>query len=137
MRKGMAKVNKKASVPSHFDRIENMAGNGMPDVLSIRSGRVRYLELKVARNGIPARRDTPLLGKGHGMRREQCNWMLEWTNHGGRALVVIGIEGCKMHIALSGLYADEINSMSYTELVECADVVGESPKFWQLLHDYL
>ena len=131
MRKGLAGFH------IYLERLENMVGSGLPDVLTLKKGRTCFIELKVARDGIPARRNTPLLGNDDGLRLEQRNWLLNWSKKGGRSLVVISIAGSKQHIAINGGYGDRINKMSYTELCEAADVLGDTPDFWKHLHEYL
>lgn len=112
-----------------LERLENMAGSGIPDVLCIRNGIIRFVELKVARC-IPARASTRLLGDD-GLRLDQRNWLLDWTKHGGVAYVVIGIHDSPFHMVMEAKWADEINEMPLSTLKSFAKVAGNSPEFWQ------
>lgn len=110
-----------------LQRIEQMLEDGMPDVMAIRQARVTMIELKAAPR--PVRGTTIWLGR-KGMRTDQRNWILDWRNHGGRAIIVAADTVHLIHIALDGIYADDINNMSYTEACEKAFIVGEGRAFW-------
>lgn len=59
-----------------LQRVENVAGDGMPDVYVGFSG--KWVELK-APSKIPKRETTPLLG-AEGLRPSQVNWLLQHRN---------------------------------------------------------
>lgn len=67
--------NFKKRAPSDFimHRVENMLGEGMPDVFGFApDGAYFWVELKAVKS-IPRRLSTPLLGR-EGLRRSQKNW---------------------------------------------------------------
>jgi len=93
----------------HFlERIENLVGVGIPDVLSIYSGAVSFVELKAAAR--PKRETSKLLGV-HGLRPEQVNWHLRWHQFGGRSFVLTRDDAMGLYM-LEGRLADSINDMS-------------------------
>lgn len=57
-----------------LQRVENVVGEGMPDVYVGASG--NWVELK-APGKIPARATTPLLGTKDGLRLSQVNWHIK------------------------------------------------------------
>jgi len=59
-----------------LQRVENLFGDGMPDVFVGRSG--KWVELK-APPRIPARAATPLLGESFGLRQSQVNWHTKYA----------------------------------------------------------
>ena len=63
----------KRNKPPHIEleRIENLVGEGIPDVLATAMRRMCWLELKAAT--LPARSTTRLLGP-EGLRQSQLNW---------------------------------------------------------------
>jgi hypothetical protein len=100
----------KANLPREIrlERIENVVGSGTPDLHAIYRGRTTWIELKAIED-IPARMDTQLLDSNHRPSIEQRNWHLDYTQHGGRSLVVIGI-GPRAIIAIEAAWIDELSS---------------------------
>ena len=118
-----------------LERIENAAGEGIPDVLSISAGKVRPIELKT--NIRPARASTPLLGKAKGLRLSQRNWHLDWRNFGGTSLIVIGIHGEDYYFCIDGRHADNINPAPILRLGDLSEFCGPAKTFWRSLKDIL
>jgi len=96
-------------------RIENLVGEGMPDVVAACRGQVTFIELKAVRlEDVPTRARTPLLGKQAGLSPEQRNWHMGWTRAGCPTLIIIGI-GLEI-VAIDGRRADAVNTLSLAEL---------------------
>lgn len=72
------------------ERIENLVGEGTPDVHGVikSSERAYWMELKVATQ--PARESSKLLGQ-KGLRQEQKSWLARYTRQGGTALIVVKV----------------------------------------------
>ena len=96
-----------------MQRVENLVGDGMPDVYVGRSG--AWVELK-APGRIPVRPQTPLLGK-EGLRQSQINWFLKHTTMAQAPEAFILIRTVERHlIMVPGNRASEVNKMSLKEL---------------------
>jgi hypothetical protein len=119
-----------------LQRIENMVGNGIPDVLACRASKVTFMELKVA-SGIPVRATTSLLGDAEGLNAEQRNWHLDWAKHGGRSWVVIGVAGTDLHWAIEGRHADKINGATLADLSLLCFLGERGYMFWSALEGLL
>lgn len=88
-------------------RIENVVGEGMPDVVACCDGKTSFIELKCVES-VPKRDSTLLLGR-KGLSAAQKNWHHSWAMAGGISYVLIGHgENIAM---LDGQMADEINDM--------------------------
>jgi hypothetical protein len=115
-----------------LQRIENMHSDGIPDVLACCLGIVTFCELKCAA-GLPARSTTRLLG-GEGLSVDQRNWHLDWRKHGGRSIIVVGVNNLPHHWALDSAYADSVNDMTTADLTEHATAFALARKdgaaFW-------
>lgn len=98
----------------HLERVENLVGAGIPDVLALAGGAVTWCELK-AIAAPKARAATPLLGAAKGLNTDQRNWHLEWARHGGRSLVVVGV-GPKTLYVIDGKLADFVNSYTVLQM---------------------
>lgn len=96
-----------------LQRVENVVGDGMPDVYVGCSG--KWVELKVAKR-IPIKPTTPLLGRG-GMRTSQINWHLKSASLVDAPLsyVLVGVPGGKVFL-LPGYLAARINSFTLDDL---------------------
>lgn len=102
-----------------LERVENLVGVGMPDVLAIASGRVVWLELKSV-DAYPAREFSRVLGATKGLSVAQRNWHYEWYAHSGKSFVVVGV-GTADVFAIPGALADSINFMTHKDLQrQCA-----------------
>lgn len=106
----------------YLERIENMVGDGIPDVLcsTVHAG-TSFIELK-AQDVLPAREDSKVLGSA-GLRVSQRNWHLDWKRNGGTSWVLIGIEQTHF-LLLSGRLHDSINDMSFIQLRAAAAAEG-------------
>lgn len=95
-----------------LQRIENLVGDGMPDVYVGRSG--CWVELK-APSRIPVRPDTRLLGD-EGLRISQVNWLLKFNAEArGFAYILIRTIDGELLFIESGATKD-LNEMSLAEL---------------------
>lgn len=79
------------AAPSHIwlQRVENLVGNGMPDVYVAGACRGAWVELKSVRR--PKRDATRLLGTSP-LRTSQVNWLLKAATKGVEAYVAVGDE---------------------------------------------
>lgn len=93
-------------------RVENVAGEGMPDVFAAANGQYAWIELKSAI--VPARATTPLLGSG-GLRLSQINWHLKAATVGLRSWVLIRDNADSIYL-VSGQLAARINDMTSAQL---------------------
>lgn len=106
-----------------LERIENVAGNGTPDVLAIfkgktnititNRGRVTWIENKVI--------DFPKRAGGriqfiHPPTIDQRNWHLDWQQSFGNSIFLVGVQGSRAMFAVSGAYADSILSFTVERL---------------------
>ncbi len=111
-----------------LERVENLVNVGTPDVHAIANGQTTWLELKATE--MPARSETPLLGRDT-VSRDQRNWHMNYHQHGGRSLIVIGV-GPRVTLSLSGEYVDKVNEMPFHEIMAKAVAVN-----WEELEWYL
>jgi hypothetical protein len=123
-----------------LQRIENIAGTGMPDIVALgsygstltkqrRRARTTFVELK-AQEDPPVRATTPALGTKKGLSIDQRNWHLAWAQCGGVSLVVIGV-GCGQRrkvFAVPGALADNVNKLSVAALQPYACTWAELSK---------
>lgn len=105
----------KRNLPSSLwlQRVENLAGDGMPDVYVGATG--AWVELK-APSKIPVRASTPLLG-AEGLRTSQLNWFLKNTaaEHAPPAFILIRSIAGEL-LMIRGDVAADVNKMSLAEL---------------------
>ncbi len=124
--------------PTHrLERIENMVGDGIPDVWCICNGVVRPCELKAVYS-MPHRASTPVMGRG-GLRQEQKNWHMDWAKFGGRSVIILGV-GVGAHrqlIALDGRDADWANTGNWAQLCALSIAIGVGATFWPRLFKVL
>jgi len=97
-----------------LERVENLVGVGLPDVLAIASGSVAWLELKSVED-YPVRATSQVLGAAKGLSVAQRNWHYEWHAHGGRSFIVVGVGPADM-FAIPGILGDAVNSMARKDL---------------------
>lgn len=95
-----------------FERIENLMVDGMFDINYCIEGVEGWIELKAPKE--PKRDSTPLFGSNHKLSIEQRNWCKTQKDAGGIAWILISTDNC--WILIDGKHADEINSMTVTEL---------------------
>jgi hypothetical protein len=72
-----------------LERVENLVGEGTPDVHGCKRGTHAWIELK-ARAALPKRMSTPLLTKVD-FPHEQIGWHEEYALRGGRSFIIVGI----------------------------------------------
>lgn len=123
------KARDRAELAPRLERIENMVGVGIPDVLAIKNGIVTWCELKSLER-FPVRATTQVLG-ARGLSVAQRNWHYAWYLHGGRSLIVVGV-GAQHVYAVPGFLADSVNFMSRKELEDFS--VAQD---WDALFAYL
>lgn len=106
----------KRGVPSGIwvQRIENVVGEGMPDVYVVSNGLSSWVELKASRR--PVRASTPLLGS-RGLNVQQINWHMKAASVGVRSFILIRDEARDLYL-VSGMHAEEINSFSASQMRE-------------------
>lgn len=97
-----------------LERVENLVGVGMPDVLAIASGRVSWLELKSV-DAYPVREFSRVLGATKGLSVAQRNWHYEWYAHSGKSFIVVGVGPADV-FAIPGVLGDAINFMTRKDL---------------------
>ena len=103
--------------PILLHRIENIVGEGMPDLVACCLGQTSFIELKCVEEP-PKRDSTPLLGKKKGLSIAQRNWHLDWRRAGGCSYVLVGF-GDDIAL-LPGRLADLINDMTVTDVLQDA-----------------
>lgn len=96
----------------YLERIENMVGEGRPDVDALWHGYFTPVELK-AQPRLPVRADTRVFGDD-GLSVEQCNWHLNWARHGGRSLIIA--QAGSWLLAWDGRDADRFNDAELDSL---------------------
>lgn len=119
----------------HWHRIENIVGDGTPDVNYAMSGAEGWLELKCIES-IPARKDTQLFGL-NGLRPEQIEWLVARSRH-GRAFIFARASD---HIFLvPGRHAPVFNAATLSRLKELSVFYHQGRMVrskWQQLGDAL
>ena len=102
-----------------LQRVENVVGEGMPDVYVGCSG--KWVELKAAER-IPIKSTTPLLGRG-GMRQSQINWHLKNASLVDAPLSYVLVSAGKALFLLRGHLAMDINEFTFDDMTNrsCAD----------------
>lgn len=105
-----------------LERVENLLGAGMPDVLGHKPGFPLFLvELKMQESP-PKRHGTPLLGKSKGLSLDQINWHVNWRT--SDALFVLigwrGEGGAHRFALVRGMWSDAVNEMSAAEIESIA-----------------
>jgi hypothetical protein len=109
----------KRNCPSALDlqRVENVVGDGMPDVYVGRSG--KWVELK-APGRVPVRPETPLLGKADGLRTSQVNWHMKHSSmNAPESFVLIRTPDGEL-IMIPGSAAPVINALPLRAARECS-----------------
>lgn len=97
---------------SWLQRVENVVGDGMPDVYVGRNG--AWVELKAPT--APKKESTRLLGS-EGLRASQINWHLKKASYGQRSFVLIK-DSLDRIFLVPGVYAAKINGMTVDELTK-------------------
>ena len=120
MRKAEQKVwdAMKRRAPKDFwlQRVENLAGEGMPDVYVSRLSGGPWVELKAAK--LPKRATTKVMGDD-GVRTSQRNWHMKAATKGIRSYILLRIDHpdhLRLPLLFHGTWADDINEWTYAEL---------------------
>lgn len=97
-----------------LERIENMVGEGTPDVRSASQRKECWVELKAPR--APRRSTTPFLGD-EGLRQSQMNWHRRAAFFGMSAYTLMRARNDHDKIALVHCSrSDELNAMAWVEI---------------------
>jgi hypothetical protein len=97
-----------------MERIENLMGAGMPDLVMLASGHIYFAELKAIEFG-PVFATTPALGSARGLSVAQRNGHLEWNRDAVTSLIIVGIGSSETYF-MSGRRADAVNQMTITQM---------------------
>jgi hypothetical protein len=100
-----------------IDRIENLIGEGTPDLNMCLNGIELWIEFKQPVE--PKRSDTPLFGSNHRLTQGQKNWIKRQVNAKGRVYLLIATN--KRWLLIHGRYADMINDASIFTLISFAE----------------
>ena len=118
---------KTALVGSKFgrrlDRVENIVGNGWPDVNGCFHNVEFWIEIKEPKE--PKMLKTRLFGSNHKLSQEQMNWIKRQIYTGGLAYVYI--DTGKWRLLIGGSIADHINDMTLEELKSAALWLAKVP----------
>ena len=115
-----------------IDRIENVRVDGMPDVNVCVEGIESWVEIKSPKE--PVRINTPLFGSNHKLSQAQLNWFMRQAQAGGKAFILIRSD--KRMLLVKGVYADEINSLTITQIMILCSFSAPVPtpaEHWQQL----
>lgn len=94
----------------HFNRVENLVGDGDPDVNYVINGFPGRIENKYAGHH-PVRPTTQVLGRGNGMRRSQVIWAFRHMRAGGVVFCLIGTPKTAWLIDLAGRSPQEMTEL--------------------------
>jgi len=109
-----AKFRDKCLSPlDRYNCIENIIGQGMPDVNVCVLGVDSWIEFKSPKE--PKKPATPLFGSNHKLSQEQKNWHLTQRNAGGISWVLICTD--KRWMLLDNRWTDDINELSIEQLL--------------------
>lgn len=111
-----------------MERVENVVADGQPDVRIAVTGHIKEVELKFAK--VPARPDTPLLGK-KGLRVSQISWHRKAAFFGLPVFTLIRDSEGELYL-IHCRHAQDINEMTRAQLraVSLADT-------WDSIHTVL
>ena len=100
-------------------RVENAVWTGMPDLITLDSGRSAWVELKAPAE--PKRPTTAVLkAADHPLTAEQINFHLDWTREGGRSWILIRTRPSLTLFLIEGALADEVNGMTMSDLAQAS-----------------
>jgi hypothetical protein len=98
-----------------LQRIENLVGDGIPDVYAVRSGGIAsWVELKAPKR--PRRASTRLLG-AEGLRTSQINWHVKAASMNLRSYVLVRDDHGELSL-LEGVGADQMNDWTREQVLE-------------------
>lgn len=114
-----------------LQRVENLVGEGIPDVHSVASGgHLSWIELKAAI--LPKRPTSKLLGTD-GLRQSQINWHVKAASKGAPAYILIRDNKGALYF-LHCTWAKMINDMTAGELRE-KSIAATWEEIFNELHD--
>ena len=114
-----------------LQRVENIAGDGMPDVHAAHDAIESWVELKAAK--MPAR-STTKLQMSEGLRQSQINWHLKAQSKGLRTYILVRIEGMEREpMLINGSWAKEFNDYIYADAVAASVARGWPDIFEELM----
>lgn len=115
-----------------MERIENLLGDGIPDVLIMTAiSRVCFVELKAAT--LPVRPTTRVLGDD-GLRPSQVSWHLKSTNYNTPVYTVIRDDQRGLYMIPASL-AREVNDMNVNQL-RAASLASSWEDIFTILRGY-
>ena len=127
----MKRASKRLCPRIWMQRIENIAGDGMPDVFISGNSRSAWVELKAAK--LP-KRATTKLQMTDGVRQSQINWHRKAATVGLVSYVLIRVEGkLSEPLLLDGGDSDGINIWSWDEARAHAVAIGWEAIFERLM----
>ena len=112
-----------------LERVENIVGDGMPDVYVTAPAVSVWVELKAPNP--PKREATRVLGD-EGLRQSQKNWHIQKTRLGLITWILIRERRTGRMWLVSGQWADSINDMTATEL-DKVSFAKTWPEVWEVL----
>jgi hypothetical protein len=108
----------------HMLRVENVVGDGTPDVVYCYKGVEGWIELKY-RADYPKRENTPVFPDGEGLRFAQKLWLAEHAAAGGRCWIFSRVRYTWM--LHHGSWAFRFNLMGMADLEQTATWWVRSP----------
>lgn len=93
-----------------LERVENLVGDGMPDVAVVCAG--AWVELKAAK--LPKRPTTKVMGKD-GLRQSQKNWHKDAAQHGVPCYTLLRDDKRQLYL-IPAKHSDDVNEMTQSEL---------------------
>jgi len=81
-------MKRKAPADFDFERIENLVGDGTPDLRGKRIGGPRELWVELKAPIIPLRPSSLFMGKSSGVRVSQEGWHLRYASFGGVSFIL-------------------------------------------------
>jgi len=120
-------MRRHAPIGAWAQRIENLLGEGMPDVFVAPAS---WVELKAPhRPARPGR--TPLLGNAEGLRTAQINWHIRASQAGIRSYILIRDDTGALFL-IPGYHATGLNKW-VIEKVEEASVANHWEGIWEVI----
>lgn len=98
-----------------LERVENVVGDGMPDVYIQASAVSTWAELKTPN---PRKRESTRVLGDEGLRQSQKNWHMRASRLGLPTWILIRERRTRRLWLVAGMLADEINDMTADELDE-------------------
>lgn len=135
---GMKRAAKRHAPYMWLQRVENLVGDGMPDVYTcdkrLTTGGLKksfcWVELKAA--NLP-KRSTTKLKMSEGVRTSQVNWHMKAQTKGLDTFILLRVEeAMKEPLLIDGSLAGEVNSFTFDQAKTNAVAVGWEAIFRRL-----